>query len=145
MSTIPFRDGTHFFNCDVLVSKQTNGNSYGHACIVYDQSTLGNSSTMNQHINAAQTFDAWGEMANDVDEIAMKNMSTYWTSSNIQYRYLLQPAVSLTSIQKNTIRTYSINQDPNAYSWSTALGSESVWHYSKLVWRAYKQIGRYRQ
>lgn len=133
---------TSFLNCDVLVGKWTNGNSYGHACIVYNQSTLSSSSTFQQHISATETFDAWQAMPNPADEIAKKNMSEYWSSSNIQYRYLLKPAVALTNSQKTTIRSYTYNQDPDTYDWATTLSSQTKWYCSKLVWKAYKQISR---
>lgn len=142
MNGISTRTVNPFLNCDVLVGKWTNGNSYGHSCIVYTQSTLGSSATLNQHINATTTFDAWGDMPNTADEVTLKNMSEYWSSSNIQYRYLLKPVVALTSTQKSTIKSYSIAQDPDTYSWSTNLTNENVWYCSKLVWRAYLQIGR---
>ena len=77
MNGIDLRVPTSFLNCDVLVGKWYSGFTYGHTCIVYNQSTLGSSATLNQHINATTTFDAWSDMPNPADEITYKNMSTY--------------------------------------------------------------------
>lgn len=132
---------TNFINADVLVGKWTNAGTYGHACIVYTQSTL-STGTMTQHINATNTFDAWGAVTPVADQIGIKSMSTYWSSSNIQYRYLLKPAVALTTLQKNTIRSYHVSQDADTYSWSCLLSDDTKWYCSKLVWKSYKQIGR---
>jgi uncharacterized protein YycO len=133
---------TKFFNGDVLMGKWKNGGSDGHACNVYKQSTLTSATTLNQHINATQTFDAWGGNVPTADQVGIKKMNTYWSNSDVEYRYIVKPKVALSSAEKTIIKSYLDLQDSDTYSWMSTLGDETKWYCSKLVWRSYKAVGR---
>jgi hypothetical protein len=117
---------------------------WGHACIVYKQPTGTTYATPTALLSATTTFDAWGAVTPEADQVAEKNAATYWNSANcdLTTRSKLWFNAGLTATEVSTILTYSKQQDPDKYDMTASLTDETLWYCSKLVYRAYLKAGK---